>query len=395
MASAAGNWSRAEVFWLLVAEEAQSEDPPKWANALLQASQMAINLSKFDNAVGVLETIIRRSGVSAAAKVEALIRLGWVYFEEEKYSTAKAVLSRGIHYAEALLSQSKDDLSIENLLGMACHFLGRTMTTLGEQTNDKEALKTALYYLHHAYTLGKKYGDNQGLYTRPHPLYRGAFTAVGFDLLRHVPLFIHLHDETQATNSLAGANEYLIESITGRGHINYHRALLRMEGWSIKTGRRFPNSHELLEQAARGFIDPVFYPKGLADVYREKGCLLNDSATWKDVDVLKRAFEYVLAASILYPYERNLGEMQVMAKGADDRLGRRLFLTFTGDLADHVRNMNREPFSALKHYDPIRNIWVVEQGLAKIDGAIKSGLTGLKEPLFPPIADNLFDFIPI
>jgi transcriptional regulator with XRE-family HTH domain len=58
MASAAGNWSRAEVFWLLVAEEAQSEDPPKWANALLQASQMAINLSKFENAVGVLETIV-------------------------------------------------------------------------------------------------------------------------------------------------------------------------------------------------------------------------------------------------------------------------------------------------------------------------------------------------
>jgi hypothetical protein len=168
-----------------------------------------------------------------------------------------------------------------------------------------------------------------------------------------------------------------------------------MEGWSIKTGRRFPNSHELLDRAAGGFTAPMFYPKGLADVYREKGCLLVDSAPWKDVAALKRAFEYMLIACILHPYERNFGEMQIIAKVVDNRLRRQQFLTFTRDFTDHVRSMEREPFSALKHYDPTRNIWVVEQGLAKIDGAIKSGLTGLKEPLFPPIADNLFDFIPI
>jgi transcriptional regulator with XRE-family HTH domain len=163
MASAAGNWSRAESLWILTAGvEDQEGNVPKWADALLQASQMAINLSKFDNAMGLLETIIRRSGVSTTAKVEALIRLGWVYFEEEKYSQAKAVLSRGAHYAETLRSQRKEDLSMENLLGMGCHFLGRTMTAPGEQTNDKEALKSALYYLHQAYTLGKNMGKIRG-----------------------------------------------------------------------------------------------------------------------------------------------------------------------------------------------------------------------------------------
>jgi hypothetical protein len=178
------------------------------------------------------------------------------------------------------------------------------------------------------------------------------------------------------------------------GHINYHRALLRMEELLGKAGRRSPTPQELLDQAARGFTAPMFYPKGLADVYREKGCLLHDSTTWKDVDALKRAFEYVLAASILHPYEKNLGEMQVMAKGVDNRLGRQQFLTFTRNLTDHVRSMDREPFSALKYYEPTRNIWV-ERGLEKIDEAISHGIKELKEPLFPPIADNLFDFIPI
>jgi transcriptional regulator with XRE-family HTH domain len=395
MARAAGNWPKAESLWILTAGiEDQEGNVPKWADALLQASQMAVNLSKFDNAMGALETVIRRSGVSATTKVEALIRLGWAYFGEEKYSQAKAVLSHGVHSAETLLSERKEDLSIENLLGMGCHFLGRTMTTLGEQTNDKDALETALYYLNWSYTLGKKYGDNPGLYPRPHPLYQQAFTAVGFDLLRHVPIFLHLEDESQANNSLAGAEEYLTEDGIMGGHLNYHRALLRMEELSLKTGQRSPKPQELLDRAAEGFTAPMFYPKGLANVYREKGCLLHDSTTWRDVDALKRAFEYVLVASILHPYEKNLGEMEVIAEKADDRLGRQLFLTFTRDLTADVRNMEREPFSALKQYDPDRNIWAVERSLEKINEAVKRGL-GLNEPLFPPIADNLFDFIPI
>jgi hypothetical protein len=168
-----------------------------------------------------------------------------------------------------------------------------------------------------------------------------------------------------------------------------------MEELSPKTGQRSPNPQELLARAAEGFTAPMFYPKGLANVYREKGCLLHDSSTWRDVDALKRAFEYVLAASILHPYEKNLGEMEVLAKRVDARLERQQFLTFTRDLTDHVRNMEREPFSALKQYDPDRNIWVVERGLEKINEAIKHGLESLNEPLFPPIMDNLFDFIPI
>lgn len=403
MASAAGNWPKAEALWILAAGVADQEgNVSKWADAILQASQMATNLSKFDNVKGVLETIIRKLEVSAPAKGEALIRLGWAYFEEEKYSQAQAFLSHGVRYAEALLSERKDDPYLENLRGIACHFLGRTLTAFGEQTNNKDALENALHNLHQAYRLDKKYRVNPGgLYPRPHPLYRKAFTAMGFDSLRHVPIFLHLHDRSQANNSLAEATEYLTESGIMGGHINYHRALLRMEGLLGQPGQRSPNPQELLDEAARGFIDPLFYPKGLADVYLTKGNWLQDSSyRTRSVNIheLKRAFEYALVASILHPYERNLGEIQVMAARLYNRLQKQQFLTFTRDLTDQVRTMDREPFSALKHYDPTRSIWVVEQGLTKIDKAIKREFKWpewSKEPLFPPKADNLFDLLPI
>jgi hypothetical protein len=290
IAHAAGNWPKAEALWILIAGvEAQEGNVPKWTNAMLSASQMALNLGKFDIAKARLSIILRESGISAKAEAEALLRLGWVYFEEEKYNRAYTFLSQGRSKCEELLRKQSEDPDLEALLEMAHHFHARIIAEQAYRNNNRAdaLLEEALQSLENSYNLAEKYEVD---YIK------------GFDFLRQVPIFSYQQNKREANYSLDQTEAYLGSSGTVQGHINYHKALLSRDDSLRRVSRTRRNLHEaedFLELADAGFTQPIFCPRGLADVHFERCTLLEDKES-PTIDDLEQALEHVLVASILH-----------------------------------------------------------------------------------------------
>jgi hypothetical protein len=242
--------------------------------------------------------------LSTKAEAEALLRLGWVYFEEEKYNRAYKFLSRGRSKCEELLHKQPEDPDLETLLEIAHHFHARIIAEQAYRNNNRadSLLKEALQSLENSHNLAEKYIEVDYI--------------KGFDFLRQVPIFSYQQNKRDANYSLDQAEAYLGSSGTVQGHINYHKAFLSRDDLLRRVSRTRRNPHEaedFLELAAAGFTQPIFCPRGLADVHFEWCTLLEDKES-PTIDDLKQAFEHVLVASILHPYMTNLSEIRVLAK---------------------------------------------------------------------------------
>jgi hypothetical protein len=169
-------------------------------------------------------------------------------------------LSRGRSKCEELLHKQPEDPDLETLLEIAHHFHARIIAEQAYRNNNRadSLLKEALQSLENSHNLAEKYIEVDYI--------------KGFDFLRQVPIFSYQQNKRDANYSLDQAEAYLGSSGTVQGHINYHKAFLSRDDLLRRVSRTRRNPHEaedFLELAAAGFTQPIFCPRGLADVHFE------------------------------------------------------------------------------------------------------------------------------
>jgi tetratricopeptide (TPR) repeat protein len=338
-------WQLAATFWLLAAQEAkQYSDWTKWSRCLLNAGLMALNCGQFEIAERRFKEVINISQheVGMLAIAEAHIRLGWVYYEQDKFSQARQVLLKSRALLQNLESKDPRSLHLSEhgctlvycegkelivaLESTRLHWLGRTYVDWGIEQDNQAFIKEGLAKLQKA----GNYDSTLGL----HP-------NVGFALLRQVPALLYKGELKSTENYIARSEELLGTRGTARGHIYLHKGMLALEEHPEK-------AKDFLESARDGFVEPTFYPRGLSEALKEiSGIYLMDDR--KSGDEL--ALRYALATAVLHPYGRNVELLQLAAHKMYWRMGENLtaFNKFWQALEEKLWSMESEPFSDLKY----------------------------------------------
>ena len=366
-------WQQAATSWLLAVQEAkQHHDWTTWSRCLLSAGQMALNAGQFEIAERRFKEVIDTSQneVGILAVAEAYIRLGWLYYEQDKFSNARQFLLtsrtllhnlgrnnlRSLHLPEHnFMLVCEGNEAIMALERSRLHWLGRTYVDWGIQQENQTLLEKGVAKLQKA----ESYDSQLGLYTN-----------VGFALLRQIPALLKEGEFNTTKTYLARSEELLGMRGKGKGHIYLHKGLLVLEEQPKK-------AIEFLEGARESFAEPPFYSKGLSEVYKEiGGVYLMDDKIAKD----QKAVEYALAATVLHPYGRNLEMLQLAAHKLYWRLGENMtaFNTFWQTLKEKIWSMESEPFSDLRY---LINSFQ-EQGIQHVEIAIATAEKAIYAELF-------------
>jgi hypothetical protein len=164
---------------------------------------------------------------------------------------------------------------------------------------------------------------------------------VGIALLRQIPGFLYEGELDTTENYLTRSEELLGVRGTIRGHIYLHKGLLTLEEQPKK-------AKDYLETASEGFVKPMFYPRGLSEVFKEIcGAYLMDDKKMGD----EMALQYALVTVVLHPYGRNLELLQLATHKMYWRMGENMaaFNKFWRTLVEKLWRMESEPFSVLRH----------------------------------------------
>ncbi len=366
-------WQLAATFWLLAAQEAKhAADWTKWSRCLLRAGLMELTMSQFELAERRFKEIIDKSEdeVGTLAVAEAYMRLGWVYYEQDKFSEARQALLKSrvllqnhesknpqsLHLARhgSSLVQAGDEL-IMALESTRLHWLGRTYVDWGIERDDQTLIKEGIAKLRKC----EHYEGELGLYP-----------SVGMALLRQVPSFLHRGELDTSENYLARGEELLGTQGTNRGHIYLHKGLLTLE-------ERPKKAKDYLESAREGFIKPLFYPRGISEVFKEiSGLYLMDDKKIGD----EMALHYAFATVILHPYGRNLALLQLAARQMYWRTGENVtaFKKYWRSLEEKLWRMDSEPFSVLRHL----MMSFHESGIQHIEMALEQARKAVNDELF-------------
>jgi len=366
------NWRQAATFWLLAAREAKHDgDWAKWSRCLISAGLMALSNGQFEIAETRFKEVIDKSQdeVGTLAVAEAYIRLGWLYYEQDKFSQARQVLLKSRTLLQNLESKNPRSLHFPahgctlvcegNELIMALestrlHWLGRTYVDWGIEQDNQTLVKEGLAKLQKA----KNYDGKLGLHTN-----------VGFALLRQIPALLHEGELDTTENYLARSEELLGTRGTARGHIYLHKGLFTLEEQPKK-------AKDCLESARESFVESPFYSRGLSEVLKEiSGAYLMEDKKTGD----EKALEYALATVVLHPYGRNLELLQLAAHKMYWRMGENMtaFNKFWQALEEKLWRMESEPFSDLRHLMKSfqeNGIHYVETALEKAKKAIHNEL---------------------
>ena len=170
----------------------------------------------------------------------------------------------------------------------------------------------------------------------------GLHPNVGFALLRQIPALLYVGEVTTTRNHLARCEELLDTGGTVPGHIYHHKGLIVLDDHPAK-------AKDFLEIAREGFVKPLFYPKGLSEVFKEiSGIHFMENKKMGD----QLALQYALATTILHPYGQNLEILQLAAHKMYWRIGEKTttFNTFWQTLEEKLWSMDSEPFSSLKYF---------------------------------------------
>lgn len=366
-------WQQAAMFWLLAAQEAKHHgDWTKWSRCFISAGLMALNCGQFELAESRFKAVIEKSQdeVGTVAVAEAYMRLGWLYYEQDRFSEARqALLKSGIllqnagsknfrsqhitEYGCTLICEGND--LILALEATRLHWSGRTYVDWGMQQDNQALLQEGLAKLQKA----GNYDNKLGL----HP-------NVGFALLRQIPALLYEGELKTAENYLARGKELLGTRGTGTGHIYLHKGLLILE-------ERPAKAKDFLEIARKGFIEPSFYPTGLSEAFKEiSGIFLMNNKKTGDL----AALQYALVATILHPYGRNLETLQLAAHKMYWRLGEKMtaFNTFWQEQEEKLWSMDSEPFSDLRYL--VKSFQ--EHGIYRIEAALEKAKQAVHDELF-------------
>lgn len=365
-------WQQAATFWLLAAREASYHgDWTKWSRCLLSAGLMALSSGQFDIAERRFKEVIDKSQdeVGTLAIAEAYIRLGWLYYEQDKFIQARQALlksrtllqnfesknPRSHHFSEyGCTLVCEDNELVIALESTRLHWLGRTYVDWGIEQDNQVLIKEGLAKLQKA----ENYDRKLGLHAN-----------VGFALLRQIPALLHQGELHTTENYLARSKELLGIRGTAAGHIYLHKGLFFLEEQSKK-------AKDFLESARESFVEPPFYPKGLSEVFKEISAihLMNNKKTGDQM-----ALQYALATAVLHPYGRNLEILQLAAHKMYWRIGENMtaFNKSWQALEEELWCMESEPFSDLRYL--LRSfqengIHYVEIAIEKAKKAVHNGL---------------------
>ncbi len=367
-------WQQAATFWLLAAQEAKHrEDWATWSRCLVSAGLMALNLSQFEIAESRFKEVIEKSQdeVGALTLAEAYLRLGWLYYEQDKFSRARQALLNGQALLQSYGSKERRLLYLASygkmliygegkeqiiaLEAVRLHWLGRIYVDWGIQQDNQALIKKGLLKLQEA----GKYDSELGFYPN-----------VGFAFLRQIPALHYQGEFKLIENHLSRSEELLGMQGTAAGHIALHKGLVTLEEQPKK-------AQDFLEMAHERYIEPVFYPKGLSDTLKEIS-VMHAMEGKKSED--ETAFNYALVAAILHPYGRNLETLQVAAHKMYWRLGesKQAFNTFWRAIEEKLWSMDIEPFSDLRYLVMSfqeHGIQLIETALEKVKKAIRDELS--------------------
>jgi len=365
-------WQLSATFWLLAAQEAKHDgDRPKWSRCLLRAGLAALTNGQFEIAERRFKEVIEtsRDEVGTLAVAEAYIRLGWLYYEQDKFSRARQVLLKSRTLLQNLGSKNpgslyfpehgctlvyEGDEVILALESTRLHWLGRTYVDWGIEQENQTLVKEGLARLQKA----GNYDSKLGLQTN-----------VGYALLRQIPALLHEGELDTTENYLARSEELLGTRGTARGHIYLHKGMFILEEQPKK-------AKDFLEVAREGFVEPTLYSRGLSEVFKELSgvYLMGDKKTGDEI-----ALQYALATVVLHPYGRNLELLQLAAHKMYWRMGESMtaFNTFWQALEEKLWSMELEPFSDLRYVMKTfqeNGIYHVETAIEKAKKAIHTEL---------------------
>lgn len=363
-------WQLSTTFWLLAAQEARYEsNRAKWSRCLINAGVMALTAGQFELAERKLKEVIAHSQeeVSAFAVAEASIRLGWTYYEQDKFREARHVLlksgtllqnldPRSLQYPEhggTLRSEGHEAKMI--LEESRLHWLGRTCIDWGIQRDDQALIEEGLAQL-----------QQEGKYDRELALNGN----VGFSLLRQIPALLYEGEINTSERYLAQSKELLDTRETSLAHIALHQGLLTLEEQPAK-------AKDYLENACENYVKPALYPKGLSEACKEiSGIYLMDDKKMGD----EKALQYAVVTTILHPYGRNIELLQLAAHKIYWRMGenRKVFQIFWRALEEKVWRMEAEPFSDLRHLVK----FFPESGIQQIEAALEKAKQAAYDELF-------------
>ena len=366
-------WQQAATFWLLAAQEAKYHgDWTKWSRCLLSAGLMALTCGQFEVAERRFKEVVDKSEdeVGALAIAEAYIRLGWLYYEQDKFSQARQVLlksrtllqnagsknPRSLHIPEygcTLVCEGNE--LITALESTRLHWLGRTYVDWGIQQENQALIQEGLAKLQKA----GNYDSKLGLHGN-----------VGFALLRQIPALLYEGEFKTTEKYLAQSKELFNTGGTVTGHLSLHKGLLILEEHPTK-------ARDFLEIARESFVKPLFYPKGLSEALKEiSGVHLMDNKKMGD----QEALEYALTTTILHPYGRNLELLQLVAHKMYWRMGENMtaFNTFWQALEEKLWSMESEPFSDLKYL--MKSLQ--ENGIHHVETGIEAAKKAILQELF-------------
>ncbi len=365
-------WQLAGTFWLLAAQEAKhAGDWAKWSRCLLHAGLMALTCGQFEIAERRFKEVIDKAQdeVAPLAAAEASIRLGWLYYEQDQFSHARQALLNSRTLLQNAASKNQGSLHfpehgsmlvhegrevIKALESTRLHWLGRTYVDWGIEQGNQRAVREGLTRL-------QKAGDYDGEL--------GLYGNVGFALLRQIPALLHIGELDTAENYLARSEELLGTRGTARGHIYLHKGRLALEEQPKK-------AKDFLESAREGFVEPIVYSRGLAEVFKEISgvYLMDDKKTGDEI-----AFQYALATTVLHPYGRNVELLQLAAHKMYWRMGenRTAFNTLWQGLEEKLWSMESEPFSDLRYF--MKSFQ--DNGISHIEAAIVKARKAIQNEL--------------
>ncbi len=369
-------WQLAATYWLLASQEATYEGNwAKWSRCMIHAGLAALTGGQFESAERRFKEVLDtpQDRVSTLAAVEAYIRLGWLYYEQDRFREARQHLLKNRVLLQNAANKNPASLRfpahgctltlegeqvIMALEESRLHWLGRTYVDWGIEQDNQALLKEGVAKLQEAGNYDRKLGLSAN---------------VGYALLRQIPALLYQGKVTTSENYVAQSEELLGTRGTAKGHIYLHKGMLALEEQPEK-------ARDLLENAREGFVKPTLYVKGLAEVCKElSGAYLMDDRKTGD----EMAFQYALATAILHPYGTNVALLQLAARKMYWRTGESMtaFNRFWQTVEAKLWSMESEPFSDLRYLMkslPENGIYHVETALEKAKNAIHNEL--LRKP---------------
>ncbi len=366
-------WQEAAAFWLLAAHEArQTGKWSTWSRCLIRAGLMALTMGQYELAERRFKEVINMPQQFAGtfAVIDAYIRLGWLYYEQDKFSLARHVLLKCGSLLQNVANQSsqlsrflehggvivyEDNRVLLALESARLHWLGRTYVDWGMQQDNQTLIQEGIMKLQKARQYDSKLD---------------ALENVGFEMLRQVPALVYQDDLTTAERYVAQCEELFGNTKIEKGHLSFHKGLILLEEQPKK-------ARDFLESACENFDQPPFYSKGVSETFKELASIhsLENKKTGDE-----KALEYALATVVLHPYKRNVEILQLTTHKMYWRLGESsaAFNTHWQMLKEKLWRMESEPFASLRSFIQIFQ----ERGVRHIESALEIAEQAIQNELF-------------